>query len=168
MEKQYIMQSPTYGFVTINQVAKIVADYIENDEKASFDITIGTDSQTYSETKIVEVIAVHKVGKGGIYFYKKEFIKMYPDLRTKIFDETQRSLVLADKFYENLENELLLRNKVIEDFHIRNQIHCDIGTVGATKELIPTIVGWVKSAGYECKIKPESYAASGVANKISK
>ena len=168
MQEIYTMQSPTYGEVSIEKIAKIVADYIMKDEKAKFSITIGTDSQTYSEVKMVEVIAIHKEGKGGIYFYRKEFLDRFPSLRQKIFDETSRSLRLADSFYEALELEFIERNKVIEDYNIHNQIHCDIGPVGATKSLIAEITGWVKSAGYECCIKPDSYAASGVANKLSK
>lgn len=168
MEEIYKMQSPTRGEVTIEEVAKIVADFIIQDEKAEYSITIGTDSQTYSEVKMVEVIAIHKVGKGGIYFYKKEFLSPFPSLRQKIFDETSRSLRLADNFYEALELEFMSRDKTIETYNIHNQIHCDIGQVGATKSLIAEITGWVRSAGYECCIKPESYAASGVANKLSK
>lgn len=32
----------------------------------------------------------------------------------------------------------------------------------------PEIVGWVTSCGYKCEIKPNSYTASGIANKFSK
>lgn len=30
------------------------------------------------------------------------------------------------------------------------------------------IVGWVTACGYKCEIKPNSYTASGIANKLSK
>lgn len=168
MSTEYTMQSPTYGSVTIDEVARIVADYIMSNEKAEYEINIGTDSQTYAEVKIVEVIAVHRVGKGGIYFYKKDFVPRFHGLREKIFDETSRSINLANAFYESLELLLLEQDKTLEDFNIHNQIHCDIGKVGATNALIPEITGWVRSAGYEPCIKPDSYAASGVANRISK
>ncbi|MBR4734133.1 MAG: hypothetical protein IK081_15370, partial [Lachnospiraceae bacterium] len=36
------------------------------------------------------------------------------------------------------------------------------------KELIPGLVGWIKACGYDCKVKPESYAASSIADRISK
>ena len=168
MPTEYTMQSPTYGSVTIDEVAHIVADYILADKDAMFEINIGTDSQTYAEVKMVEVIAVHKVGRGGIYFYKKDFIPRFHGLREKIIDETSRSINLANMFYEALELIFMEQDKTLEDFHLHNQIHCDIGPIGATNALIPEIVGWVRSAGYECCIKPDSYAASGVANRISK
>lgn len=167
-EHKDCMKSPTYGYVTIEEVAKIVTDFILEDEKANFEITIGTDSQNFNMTKMVEVIAIHKVGKGGIYFYKKELIRRINNLHQKIMEETSRSIALADKFYEALELEMIERNTLIENYNVHNQIHCDIGTVGKTSGLIQEITGWVKRSGYECKIKPESYAASGVANKISK
>lgn len=35
-------------------------------------------------------------------------------------------------------------------------------------QLISKIVAWVHSAGFDCAIKPDSYTASGIANKFSK
>ncbi|MBQ1294282.1 MAG: hypothetical protein IIY21_09600, partial [Clostridiales bacterium] len=48
------------------------------------------------------------------------------------------------------------------------QIHCDIGRSGKTNVLIKEVVSWVTSQGYVCLIKPDSYAASGIADKYSK
>lgn len=165
---EYLMTSPTYGPVTMSDVARIVADYMEKDRDAAYEIDIGTDSQTHYEVKMVEVVAVRRVGKGGIYFYHKDFIPKFWSLKEKILSETGKSIALANTFYDALETELLERDKVMEDFTVCNRIHCDIGNVGPTNALIPEIVGWVKSSGYECCIKPDSYAASSVANKISK
>ena len=49
-------------------------------------------------------------------------------------------------------------------------IHVDAGRSenGKTKELIPAIVGWIKSQGFECEIKPDSFVASTIADRISK
>ena len=49
-------------------------------------------------------------------------------------------------------------------------IHVDAGMNphGKTKELIPELVGWIKSLGYDCETKPESWVASSVADRISK
>ena len=56
----------------------------------------------------------------------------------------------------------------IEKLNLNFHIHCDIGHKGKTKELIKEITNWVESLGYDCLIKPESYTASGIANKFSK
>lgn len=44
-------------------------------------------------------------------------------------------------------------------------VHADIGK---TKELIKEICSWIEALGFEARIKPDSYAASGVANMLSK
>jgi predicted RNase H-related nuclease YkuK (DUF458 family) len=45
------------------------------------------------------------------------------------------------------------------------EIHVDIGTVGPTKEMIKEIVGMVKGSGFFVKIKPDSFAATSLADK---
>ena len=49
-------------------------------------------------------------------------------------------------------------------------IHIDAGhsNHGKTKDLIPELVGWIKSCGYDCEVKPDSFVASSIADKISK
>lgn len=51
-------------------------------------------------------------------------------------------------------------------------IHIDAGysEKGKTKDLIPELVGWVKGSISNCEVyvKPDSYVASGIADKISK
>ena len=51
---------------------------------------------------------------------------------------------------------------------IQFSIHVDAGFKGPTKEVIPEIVGWVKSLGYDVHVKPESFVASSIADKLSK
>ena len=46
------------------------------------------------------------------------------------------------------------------------QIHVDIGERGPTKDLIKEICGFVRGVGFTVCIKPSSYAASAVADKI--
>lgn len=47
-------------------------------------------------------------------------------------------------------------------------VHADIGKKGKTKELIKEICSWIEASGFEARIKPDSYAVSGVANMLSK
>ena len=160
----------TANGVTLNMsdIIKKIADYIEKGLSATYEFTVGTDSQNFSKTKMVEVIAVHRVGKGGIFFHNTSYIPKITSLRQKITEETSRSLKIADGLLENLELELIDRNIDIDELDIIFQIHCDIGKEGKTKVLIREITNWVTSMGYTCLIKPDSYAASGIANKYSK
>jgi len=49
--------------------------------------------------------------------------------------------------------------------HYDFEIHVDVGENGATKAMIQELVGMVRAHNFEARIKPESYAASNVADK---
>lgn len=153
---------------TYDEMIKIIAEYISKNTEHELEITIGTDSQNHSQTKMVEVIAIHTVGYGGIYFYFAEYIRKIQSLKEKIMEETSRSLMNANGFIDNLALELINYNIDLDDLNIHFCIHCDIGHKGKTSMLIKEIVNWVHAMGYDCLIKPDSYAASGIANKITK
>ena len=124
-----------------------------------YKLYIGTDSMVHAKSKVVTVVALHEVGSGGIFFSKTIFVNRFKDLRTKIYTETQESLSIAEELSTILfEAEL--------DYEIK--IHSDIGRNGETKELINEITGWVTAMGYECSIKPNSWSASTIADKLSK
>lgn len=163
-----IFRRPSGEKVNEEKLISIITNYILEDPKASYEFTVGTDSQNFDRTKMVEVIALHRIGKGGIFFYNVEFINRIQSLRQKITEETQRSLAIADGLVEALELSLIDHNIDIDDLDVRFQIHCDIGQEGKTKTLIREITNWVTSLGYTCLIKPDSYTASGIANKYSK
>ena len=159
MEKKY--HSITHGTMDeLGVFEQIEKDLIENPD-SDYLITVGTDSQTYSKTKIVTVICLHKIGKGGKFFYSVEYLPPIHNIRQKVYDETNRSIELAKRMTEHLyENDL--------DFDI--VIHVDIGKSkkGKTADLIQEIMGWVTASGFECHHKPDSWTASSVADRISK
>ena len=158
---QYFM-SPSYGELTIEETAARVLQYISDSPEDHYMLTLGTDSQSHDKTKIVMVIAVHRIAKGGIFFYDIKKIPLIRNIRQKIIYETQMSLQLADELLQILEH------MGIGEYIVDYQIHCDIGVSGKTSQLIPEITAWVKGCGYNCQIKPNSYAASAIANKFSK
>ena len=152
-----------------SQVIETIANYIAENPAYEYELTVGTDSQTFADhTKIVEVIAVHRIGNGGIYFYHVDYVEKFRSLRDKIYDETTRSLENAKDLMLDVGIKLEDAGLDIDDVNIHFQIHCDIGTSGKTRELIKEIVGWVTSEGYECCIKPDSYTANAIADKHSK
>ena len=160
--------SQTYGKVSLDKIPSKILDYYNKMSKydSIFRIIIGTDSQNFSDTKMVSVIAVVCEGHGGIFFYKVHREPLIKDVRTKLHVETNESLEIASKLVEILEQpeyEELYLNSLFS-------IHIDAGKSdkGKTKELIPELVGWIKACGYDCSIKPDSFAASSIADKISK
>lgn len=154
--------------MSVPDIAKKIFEFIMSDKTNSYEITVGTDSQNYDRTKMVEVIAVHRKGRGGTYFYNIEFVRRITNLKQKINEETSRSLLVANDLLDCLEEMFLANDMVMEDLDVSFQIHCDIGRAGKTSVLIKEIVSWVTSQGYVCLIKPDSYAASDIADKYSK
>ena len=105
-------------------------------------------------------------GHGGIFFYKINARGRITDVRTKLRIETADSIEIAEKLVTMLESS------EYEDVFMNTEfsIHIDAGysDKGKTKELIPELIGWIKTMGYEAMVKPDSYVASSIADKISK
>lgn len=167
-EKLIMFKTAQGQTISVSDIAKRIFGIIMSDKDGSYEITVGTDSQNFDRTKIVEVIAIHKKGKGGTYFYNVEFIRLITNLWQKINEETSRSLFIANDLFDALEELFLENDMLLEDLDISFRIHCDIGRSGKTNVLIKEVVSWVTSRGYVCLIKPDSYAASGIADRYSK
>ena len=163
VNRDTIFQNSNHEQITFDDVMHRIIGFINADPSCEYRVSIGTDSMTYKDTHFVLAIVVHRVGRGGIYFYKKFTHEVIKDLRQKLYTETQLSLDAAELLFgalldidENIYNRLNL------------SIHLDIGTNGPTKDLIRELEGWVTAMGYGYEIKPNSYAASSIANKYSK
>lgn len=163
------MKSPTYGNVDSQRIVEIINEYYDKNKcyGSGFEVTIGTDSQNFSDTKVVSVIDVRCIGHGGIYFYDITHVDRINNVKMKLNYETQLSLQLANEIIGIMEE-----NEEYEDLYLNSSfvIHVDAGNSpdGKTRELIPDIVGWIRSCGYDCVVKPDSYTASSIADRISK
>lgn len=153
--------SITYGRLTEQQVFERIAEEIKGITNADFAITVGTDSQTHSKTKVVNVIAIHHIGRGGKFFYNISYTKRMNDVRQKVYNETMESIEVAKRLTEFLFSRDL-------DFQV--VIHVDIGESkkGKTRDLINEIMGWVNAEGFEFQYKPFSSTASTIADRITK
>ena len=112
------------------------------------------------------VIALIEESKGGIFFYEITNVKKITNLKNKLYKETEMSLDCAAKLMEEFEKKYDETGFDYTQLHFC--IHVDAGFKGDTREVIPEIVGWVKSCGYEVHVKPESFVASSIADKLSK
>lgn len=154
-----IFKSPTHGELSFSDTLLKINDYIKEEPSKKYNIMVGTDSQSRFNTKVVIVICVCREGKGGKYFYFVETIKKIKDLRTKIYYETKLSIDISKAINDNMFD-----NNIDYSF----SIHADIGKNGPTSKLINEIVGWIEGEGFVCHIKPNSYVASSIADRISK
>ena len=159
-----IFRSPTMGKMKLIKVAKEVSNYINNDSHAKYRLIVGTDSNGNGGTKadFVTAIIVYRIGKGGRYFWRKiNGGKDYNTLRDRIYEEVTISLKTAQDILAQLQLLLKSGHELSYDF----QIHIDVGQNGPTREMIKEVVGMVRGNGFKAKIKPDSYAASSIADK---
>jgi len=50
--------------------------------------------------------------------------------------------------------------------NFRFELHLDLGTMGKSSSSVKEIINLVRSYGFDVKIKPESYAASKIADRL--
>jgi len=113
------------------------------------------------------VIVILRTGEGGRFFLKKIGYKnrKFYSWRQRILEEVLLSCDLALLLKENFEKKINDLPKVL-NYQFR-YIHADVGENGATKDMIREVIGLIRGNGFEPKIKPESFAASTVADRYS-
>jgi len=155
-----VFESPTKGRMSMEQMYADLLLYMGEDPSSRYKLIVGTDSHTRHETVFVTAVVIHRIGKGGRYFYNKSRRRAIKSLRQKILYETSVSLTVAARLTD------LLQQTGQADLDV--EIHIDVGRQGETKELIREIVGMVVGSGYQAAIKPDSFGASKVADKHTK
>lgn len=160
---RYVFTSPTHGRIGLVGIVRDIATYVRTDPASYYRVVIGSDSQmrgTNGDTKIdyVTAIVIHRVGKGARYYWRKQRELKARVLRDKIYKETILSLELAEAFVPKLRKAISPANYDLE-------IHIDVGALGPTREMIREVVGMVTGSGFTAKTKPDSWAASSVADK---
>ena len=120
-------------------------------------IFVGADSvKEQKDCTFVVTVCIYNPGAGGRYYFKrfKQPTRIFPSLRARIFQEAA----------EAIEVTLMLLQE-IPDAPV--EIHLDVNRDKrhATGTFSEQVVGYAKSIGVDCKIKPDSWASSGIADK---
>ncbi len=154
--------SPSKGELTFDATFIDIMNYIDERPEESYRLIIGTDSHVYLNDNVtfVTAIIVHRLGKGGRYYFQKHRHRFIESLRQRIYLEATFSLEVASYLTEKLSFSGHPEMNV--------EIHLDIGEKGDTREIIREVVGMVIGSGYDAIIKPESYGASKVADKYTR
>ncbi len=150
--------------LTVGQVVHEIARFMKDEPNRFYKITIGTDSELLSDktADFVSAIVVHRVGNGGRYFWRQSTLGKFHNLRQRIIREVVISLELATELLEELRlMESNMHPKIAWDF----EVHADVGVNGPTKEMLSEVVGMIRAYNFSAKTKPESYAASNVADR---
>lgn len=145
--------------LTAVQVVQTISAFIAADPKREYKVIVGTDSEKGPGDKadFVTAIVVHRVGNGGRYFWRRAEAEKIHTLRDRIWKEVILSLEVSKEIVA------LLKNAGLEKCGF--EIHVDVGENGETCSMIQELVGAIRANNFEAKTKPESYAASKVADR---
>ena len=129
------------------------------DDKLKF--YIGSDSHSVNNKTIFSVVlVVLNKGKGGFGYYKRIFDNNIITTKQKLFQETYYAVELAIKINPYLES---IGYKIEE-------IHTDLNPNPnfLSSSMINQCLGYIKGMGFVGRTKPNSWAASSVADLKSK
>jgi predicted RNase H-related nuclease YkuK (DUF458 family) len=157
--------NPTKGNLSFERVVKEIVFYISEKPEKFYDIVVGCDSSSGEEPNFPLAIVVLRRGQGGRFFLKRVHYqnRKFYNLKQRILEEVFLSCQLALTLREKLNEKLRGKNY---NYQLR-YIHADIGENGATKDMIKEVIGLIRGNGFEPKIKPESFAATVVADRYS-
>ncbi len=154
--------SPSKGELSFDAAFMDMIGYMNEDVEGSYKLIIGTDSHAYLNQNVtfVTAIIIHRIGKGGRYYFQKQKQQYMGSLRQRMYFEASLSLEVASRLTKKLSKS------GFENLNV--EIHLDIGEQGDTRDVIRELVGMVIGSGYNARIKPESYGASKVADKYTR
>ena len=132
--------SPTLGKLQLDQLITEISRYLSDDPESQYRLVIGSDSHERringkTLTNFVSAIVVHRVGKGGRYFWQNGLKIKTHSIREKIYQETTLSIDLAAKLVPKLNQKLNGKHKWSLEIHI------DVGRSGQTRDMIKEVVG---------------------------
>jgi len=119
-------------------------------------VVIGCDSQNYSQRTVYVTTIVLRFPRSGAHvIYLKESVSRIPDMWTKLWGETQRSVSLAFA----LENACGIHADQIDLDYNRDPAF-------ASHKLLGPSEGYIKSLGFQAAAKPEMLMAVWAANAL--
>ena len=159
--------SPTIGNLSLARVLDEIQFYMREKPSAFYELIVGCDSSATEDPYFPVVVVALRKGEGGRFFLKRihysqqKFYNLHQRILQEVFLSCQLALYLRDAFGEKMKKE---SPEIQYEFEY---IHADIGEHGPTKDMIKEVTGLIRGNGFEPKIKPESFAASKVADRYS-
>lgn len=149
------IRKPDQTVIAYDDFKRELADEAFSDAQ----IAIGSDSQVLpSHISFVTTICIHYPGRGGKFFYIKDRVspRSFPTMHLRIMNEVFLSIEAAND----------LRSIISR----RAEVHIDVGQEDCgskTAKYSKQFSGIVTSSGFECRIKPDSWA-SYIADRFTK
>lgn len=162
--------NPNLGKLNFKKVVEEVFDYINKKPEKFYEIVAGCDSSSDERPAFPVALVVLRRGQGGRFFltkikYPLSQKKRFFNFHQRVLEEVLLSCELALAFRQALQQRV--ENSPVPLNYQFQYIHADVGVGGPTKDMIKEVVGLIKSNGFEAKIKPESFAASVVADRFT-
>ena len=131
---------------------------IRNHSKNKGKIYIGSDSYVQKQNCIFCcAIVLHGAeGQSGGRYYYHRFLthkNNFPSMTTRITHEVQKSIEIGMEVGQECPN-------------VKVELHLDINNDKrmSSQKMVESMTGWVKGLGFDCKIKPDSWASSKIAD----
>ncbi|MDO8470574.1 MAG: ribonuclease H-like YkuK family protein [bacterium] len=160
--------NPTKGNLSFEESLEEMMGYIKEKPHASYEVIVGCDSSSSQEPTFPLVIVILRKREGGRFFLQrinyaenKKFYNLHDRILEEVLLSCQLAVVLRERFKERMESAMPEVEYELE------YIHADVGLHGPTKDMIKEVTGLIRGNGFEPKIKPESFAASNVADRFS-
>ena len=148
----FYLINPSLGRIELDILVSNIKNFTNG---LPFRVCVGTDSDSKDGiTVYATAVVVHRLGNGATYFYRKTVERGIQDMFTRLFREAELSVEMAE-----IVSSLL---------GYPPAIHLDIGHDGESEKVLNSLVGYVIGMGYECVIKPESFAAYKIAHRHTK
>jgi hypothetical protein len=118
---------------------------------------VGSDSQHYGHaTHFVTVVAVVDPGQGGRVLYRRISIPRAQSLAHKLFREAELSIDAALALSRSFAHDIVVHVDANEDLrHMSSQY-------------VRSLAGMVLGYGFQVRVKPNSWAATHVADSLVK
>lgn len=128
-------------------------------DKGECEIHIGSDSQQVAKyTEYVSVIAILHKGKGGRAFYARERVPRIKSLRERLLKEVWMSVNIG----------LELNGKLPETVGLTVHVDANPNVKFKSSTHVQELTGMVVSQGFKTLLKPDSWAASHLADHVVK
>jgi len=159
--------NPTKGSLLLPEVLEEIIAYMREKRERAYEIVVGCDSSATEDPTFPVVIVVLRKGEGGRFFLRRVHYpapRKFYNRHERILEEVLLSCQLALWLRENFSVRAAKEPDLQYNFQY---IHADIGENGITRDMIKEVTGLIRGNGFEPKIKPESFAASTVADRFS-
>ncbi|MDL4842655.1 ribonuclease H-like YkuK family protein [Aquibacillus rhizosphaerae] len=157
-----------------DEVFNYIVHFMKMDPQANYRLMVGTDSQVHKfHTLFVTGIVIKREGKGAwACILPIKFKRKYLNLHEKISMETTLTEQVASLFDEKRKTQLIdiILPHLYRGSSFSMEGHIDIGLErrSLTRFLANEMMARIESVGLEPVVKPESFVASGYANRYTK